>query len=89
MPEIIKGAQSERNAHGHIFIDGVQAADTIQCAHCGKHFISVRGSGTKRGVCLKCMQVTCGDARCDPCVPFEKRLDEYEKGKRKSLLGGI
>jgi hypothetical protein len=87
MAEGIAGARAERRAHGHIIIDGSDVADTLQCCHCGAHFVSIRGSGTRRGFCLNCMQVTCGSKRCDPCVPFEKRLDEYEKGKRATLLG--
>lgn len=55
--------------------------ETLQCCHCGRHWIVVPGSGRKRGFCTKCMQVTCGHAKCDPCVPVEKQLDMIEKGK--------
>jgi hypothetical protein len=54
--------------------------DTLQCCHCGKHFNVVRGSGTKRGFCLKCMQVTCGSERCMACLPHEKWIEGVEKG---------
>lgn len=65
---------------GAILVDGVQVATTHQCCHCGGHFTSVKGSGTRRGFCLKCMRVTCGASECDPCVPFEKKLEMIEKG---------
>lgn len=58
---------------------------THKCVHCGGHFTVVRGSRTKRGFCMKCMGTTCGAERCDPCLPFIKRLDLYEKGKLKTL----
>ncbi len=64
---------------GAILVDGVQVATTHQCCHCGGHFTSVKGSGTRRGFCLKCMRVTCGAPECDPCVPFEKKLEMMER----------
>jgi len=64
---------------GAILVDGVQVSTTHQCCHCGGHFISVKGSGIRRGFCLKCMRVTCGAPECDPCVPFEKKLEMIEK----------
>ena len=79
------GPQAQRRANGAIIVDGVQVADTMQCCHCGGHFIPVRGSGTRRGFCLACGQVTCGLPGCDEHMPFEKKLDEYERGKRRSL----
>jgi hypothetical protein len=88
MQDEIADARSARNPHGHIIIDGQQVADTLQCCHCGAHFVSVHGSGTQRGFCLRCTQVTCGGKACDPCVPFEKKVDEYERGKRAGLIGG-
>ena len=80
-------AEYVRKPSGVIFIDGIEVASTRQCAHCGSHFISVRGSGITRGFCTNCMGDTCGKPECNPCVNFEKRLDDYERGKRKELLG--
>lgn len=85
MSPSIGSNKSERKAKGYIFVDGRQVADTLQCAHCGGHFVSVRGSGTRRGFCLACNQVTCGAPKCDEHIPFEKKLDEYERGRRGSL----
>jgi hypothetical protein len=74
-----KGAQFERKAHGMIIVEGQEVASTLQCPHCGAHFISFRGSGARRTFCMKCMAVTCGDPACDTCRPFEKQLEEIEK----------
>jgi hypothetical protein len=71
--------------HGAVLADGVQIASTLQCCHCNKHFISRPGSGARRAFCMKCMQVTCGDPRCDECTPFAKKLDLYEAGKLTEL----
>ncbi len=63
-------AQSVRKPHGHIFVNGQQVADTLMCCHCNGHFIPRRGSGIKRGFCMRCMEVTCGRAECRECRPF-------------------
>lgn len=52
--------------------------DTLQCVHCGCHWTVVKGSGKDRGFCAGCMGPTCGKKGCDPCVPYEKRLDILE-----------
>lgn len=80
-----KNAQHERKPNGTILMDGQEVANTMQCCHCGKHFVSVKGSGTLRGFCRCCMQITCGDSKCDSCIPFEQKIEEYEKGKRLIL----
>lgn len=81
----MENAKSVRNPKGTIFIDGRESADTMQCCHCGAHFVMERGSGKKRGWCMLCSDMTCGKKRCDECLPFEKRLELYEKGKIKIL----
>ncbi len=78
-------AKYECKPSGHILIDNVEVASTKQCCHCGAHFVSVKGSGKIRGFCTHCMAITCGDVNCDPCVPFEKKIEEYEAGKRLVL----
>jgi len=75
-----RDAQFERKPGGHILVDGVEVAQTLQCCHCGGHWVSRRGSGIIRGFCVRCMKPTCGGIRCDPCIPFEKRLEMMEKG---------
>ena len=71
--------------HGVWLIDGVCVADTKRCCHCGCHFTMVKGSGKTRGYCMECGDVTCGRSRCDSCLPFQKRLDLYEKGQIESM----
>lgn len=66
-------------AKGHIIVDGNVVADTAQCAHCGMHFQIVRGSGTRRGWCMRCNAPTCGSQVCCKCIPFMKRIDQMEK----------
>lgn len=76
-----KDAQFECKPSGHILVDNVEVAVTLQCCHCNAHFVSIKGSGKIRGFCMRCMRVTCGKPACDPCVPFEARLDHHEGRK--------
>lgn len=73
---------SMRRPGGTICIDGNEAANTCQCAHCGMHWIVVKGSGKKRGWCPTCGGVTCGKRGCLPCVSFQHKLDLQEKAAR-------
>lgn len=67
-------AQHERKPHGFVIVDGKEVACTLQCPHCGAHFVSRKGSGHRRTFCLKCQAVTCGKVDCDPCKPFVEEL---------------
>lgn len=69
----------EPRAHGAIVVDGREIGSTLQCCHCGGHFVSVKGSGARRGYCLRCGGVTCGSPACDTCKPHEVQLLEMEK----------
>ena len=69
--------------HGGIVCDGQQVASTLQCPHCGTHFVSMRGSGARRAWCVRCQAVTCGALACDACVPVEARLEHAEGGKTR------
>ena len=71
-----------RNPHGAYIVDGQEVAYTMQCPHCGKHFVSIKGSGARRTFCLKCHAITCGDFACDHCKPFEKQLEEIERATK-------
>lgn len=66
---------------GGIIIDGVQKGSTLQCPHCGCHFISVPGSGITRAFCFGCMAVTCGRNECNTCIPLEAQLEHREGSK--------
>lgn len=52
-------------------------ADTIQCCHCGGHFVVRPGSGTERGFCTRCNGFVCG-RQCVECVPTELYLSILE-----------
>jgi hypothetical protein len=56
-----------------------QEHDTVQCCHCGRHWIFVAGSGKKRGFCVQCNGITCGNPVCDRCVPIEQQIENMEK----------
>ena len=67
----------------HVFdCDGPeQVFDTVQCVHCGRHWVWKHGSGKRRGWCTKCNGITCGHPGCDACVPIEQRLSNREAGR--------
>ena len=70
--------------HGVIVIDGKERAATLQCVHCNCHFTYRKNRGD--WVCLRCNGAVCGRQACVvECTPFEKKLDEYESGKRPAL----
>ena len=71
-----------RRAHGAMMSDGMEIASTLQCCHCGSHFLSKKGSGARRTFCFKCMEVTCGRYECDPCFPYEKQMEMMERSRR-------
>ncbi len=55
-------------------------AATLQCAHCGKHWIVVPGSGRVRGFCMRCNGPICGP-KCAECLPAEKQIENIEAGR--------
>lgn len=78
-------ANLTKREDGIIVLNGSVVATTKQCCHCGNHFVMVKGSGVKRGWCMKCHAITCGKIECCKCVPFEKKLELYEAGKIPTL----
>ena len=61
--------------------------DCLQCCHCAMHFFVSPGSGKKRGYCMGCDAVTCGQTKCGPCIHWKKKLELIESGKAsKSIL---
>lgn len=75
------GTFIEINADGSII-----ERDTRQCCHCNRHWIVRPGSGAQRGFCYSCSTHVCGRPECMIfCNPFEKQLDQYEKGIIKVL----
>ncbi len=67
--------------HGALIIDGKVTEVTNCCPHCGMHFVMRKGSGVRRGFCMKCGGITCGKPECGPCIPIEARL-EHAEGKK-------
>lgn len=57
------------------------ARDTVRCCHCGAQWVWQKGSGRKRGFCLRCKGITCGCLECDKCVPLEQQLENVEAGR--------
>ena len=73
---------ARRKPNGYMVTNGpmgIVENDTTQCCHCNSHFIMKPGSGTIRGFCTKCHAITCGNPKCNPCVPFEEKLRLMEK----------
>ncbi len=71
-------AQAIRRPSGHIIVDGSQVADTVQCVHCGAHWVPQIGSGRRRGFCMRCNGLVCGRSDCYACVPAERQLEIRE-----------
>lgn len=68
---------------GQIFLDGQEAAQTLQCSHCHKHWVVLRGSGRVRGWCHLCKGVTCGSKKCLAIhAPRDAVLDYIDGGKQ-------
>lgn len=81
---------SARNPSGHVIITDPDAArplerDTLQCVHCGEHWVVQHGSGIKRGWCPLCNGPFCGK-KCEACVPFEKWLEIVEGTKNPTAV---
>jgi len=55
--------------------------ETYQCCHCNAHFLRPLGKGPK-AMCLMCMLPTCGEKACNPCIPFEAKLEAWEGTRR-------
>lgn len=76
-----KNAKWEKHPSGYILVDNKEVAHTLQCCHCNTHFLSIKGSGTRRGFCMLCMKVTCGHPSCAECVPSLAKIDFLDKGQ--------
>ena len=69
----------EPHGHGAWIVDGIEVAATLQCPHCGGHFVSMRGSSAERLFCLAHMALTCGALACNTCRSWQLDFDEAER----------
>jgi hypothetical protein len=53
---------------------------TLQCVHCGAHWLVQPGSGKIRGWCMQCNGPFCGP-QCAKCIPTDLLLENMEKGR--------
>jgi hypothetical protein len=73
-----------RNPHGNAVIvmpgEMDRERDTYQCCHCGKHTRMKAEPLTSRGhYCHMCNAPHCAREVCWVCVPFEKKMEAYER----------
>lgn len=85
---------SARNPHGTVIIThesgAVEERDSLQCCHCGLHWVVQPGSGRVRGWCMNCVGPHCGSEHCTKnCQTVEQFLERLEKhAARQALLAG-
>ena len=85
LESIDMGEHSSLRPHGFVEIHdpdapgGVIAGETLQCCHCGGHWIIQPGSGKVRGFCLRCNGPFCGPD-CAECRPLEQQIEQMESG---------
>lgn len=58
----------------------ISETKTLQCCHCGGHWICQPGSGRIRGFCMNCNGPICGPS-CATCIPTDLLLTNMEKGR--------
>jgi hypothetical protein len=89
MGVIIPGASLDKRAVGTILADGVEVARTMQCIHCGFHWIWQPGSGKSRPWCIHCQGFSCGKPECVRPMPhksFKQKLEEHHSDPAKNKL---
>lgn len=67
----------------------MEEKDTMQCIHCGAHWMVEVGSGIQRGWCTVCNGPHCGQQACCTCLPLEKMMDVIERKSRSDYYMGI
>lgn len=81
--EVDVGEYSALKPHGFVEIadpdapGGIIAGETLQCVHCGGHWMIQPGSGKLRGFCLRCNGPICGPG-CAECRPIDLQLERME-----------
>lgn len=65
---------------------GTRMFKSVQCCHCGIHDQYIKGSGKRRGYCMKCRHITCDKELCiKECVPYEAQI-EIQEGNKRTIL---
>ena len=65
-----------------------QERDTFQCVHCGRHRrIKAQNLSVRPEYCFMCDGPHCDTETCWVCVPFERKLEAYER--REVLTGTL
>lgn len=85
-----------KDPHGYVVAvgpDGVREADTVMCAHCGKHTTVAPATDPVElgGWCHPCGAYVCGPCNATGvCDPLEKKLNRMETRDRllRSILRG-
>lgn len=79
-----------RNPHGQLVLSGGDGRelemDTVTCSHCNTVVIA-KLDLSNVGFCLKCCDHLCGPCADDGrCTPFQRQLEDFERGLTKKLL---
>jgi hypothetical protein len=79
--------RAQRQPAGVLIITGpdgrAENMDTVQCAHCGAHWVPEPGSGRERGWCFKHAGPLCGAAQCfTTCASQEQLIERIEAAAR-------
>ena len=86
---MLKHQVGVKDQAGYVIISDPDAGDveydTYQCCHCGAHYERIVGKGPP-AMCLNCMAPTCGEKKCDPCIPQKAWLEAME-GTREFYHG--
>lgn len=71
-------------------VKGVVERDTFTCNHHNGIIIVHKGQVNQAPMCLRCMKPICKQCAhiahvTGRCEPFDKKIEEYEAGRRSSL----
>lgn len=82
--QIIERKATSRNEAGTVIMTlqdgGVVESATLQCVHCGTHWLYGSDKTVDRGYCGQCQGPVCG-RKCAKCIPQEQWLENVEKGR--------
>jgi len=89
---------AQRSPAGNVTLIGPDgrkdSRDTVQCAHCGGHWVPEPGSGRRRGWCFRHAGPLCGARRCfEVCASQEELCERIERAARmdanlRAIAGG-